>query len=321
MTEGDRMAVMPEIRGEYWLNSEPLDRADLSGKVVLVNLWTYTCVDCLRSLPYLKSWWRDFKTSGFVLLGVHFPEFEFEKSPAVIEEAVNEMGVEWPVVLDNDHSISGAFDYPALPATYLVNREGRIVYTHFGEGNYTRTEENIRLLMGKRSKGEPSSFLGLGEHILGGLCFAPTPKLYCGYEKGFLSNPGGYVPDVEAEYSLPQKVGDDSIALEGRFMAGSEFLEAVEPGAAIFVSLHATEVDLVLLAPRDQAVVEVFLDGEAIAGDLRGSDVDEKGEVEIGKPRMYNLMSSEEPVLGTLGVKVKEGACRAYAFTFSGCPD
>jgi len=315
------MAVMPDIRGEYWLNSEPLDRVDLSGKVVLVNFWTYTCVDCLRTLPYLKKWWREFKTSGFVLLGVHFPEFEFEKDLEVIEEAVDEMGVDWPVVLDNEHAISSGFDYPALPAIYLVNREGRIVYTHFGEGNYNRTEESIRLLMGKRGAGEPSSVLILGEHILGGLCFRPTPKLYCGYAKGSLGNPGGYVPDREADYSLPTKVGDDSIALQGRFLAGSEFLEVADRGAAIYVSFHATEVDLVLMAPQDQAVVEIYLDDEAITGELRGNDVADNGEMRVDRPRMYNLLSSDEPVIGTLGVKLREGTCRAYVFTFSGCPD
>jgi len=315
------MTRMPDIAGDTWLNSEPLRREEMAGKVVLVHFWTYTCVDCLRSIPYLKRWWRDYGGPGFTLVGVHTPEFEFEKNPKVVEEALAKLGVEWPVVLDNDHSNSESFDFPALPATYLVNREGRIVYTHFGEGNYSRSEENIRKLLGESGQGETPSLLGFAEQVQGGMCFPPTPRLYCGYARGSLSNPGGYEPDREAEYVLPSQLEKDSMALAGRFLARTEFLETEEPGAAIHVSFHATEVNLVLLAPQGQAFVEVSLDGDLMDEELRGDDVSDTGMVDITHPHMYTLLSCEEPVIGTLTVEAMRGAFRAYVFTFSGCVD
>ena len=316
------MTKVPEIKGDVWLNSGPLGKQDLAGKVVLIDFWTYTCMDCLRSIPYLERWWRKYGGPGFVLLGVHTPEFEFEKDAGVVEEALLELGVGWPVVLDNELANSGDFDFPALPATYLVNREGRIVYTHFGEGNYGRTEENIRQLLGEKGVRESSSVLELEEHIHGGMCFRPTPKLYCGYAKGSLENPGGYAPDREADYVLPAELEDDSMALAGGFTARTEYLEASGPGAAIHVSFHATEVNLVLLAPHGRAAAKVAYGGEPLVQeDIRGEDVDESGVVSITRPRMYNLLSCEEPVLGTLSVESQEGAFRAYVFTFSGCVD
>lgn len=315
------MDRMPEITGDVWLNGEPLRREDLAGKVVLVDFWTYTCMDCLRSIPFLKTWWHDFKGPGFILLGIHVPEFEFERDPKVVAEALDELGVVWPVVLDNDHANRDNFDFPTLPATYLVNREGRIVYTHLGEGNYGRTEDNLQRLLGEKKVEETPSLLGLEEHIHGGMCFRPTPKLYCGYAKGSLDNPGGYAPDREADYVLPAKLEDDSMALSGRFMARTEFLETAVPGAVISLSFHATEVNLVLFAPRGRAVAEVRYNGEPLGEDLRGSDISETGMVNITRPRMYNLLSCEEPALGILSVEVKQGILRAYASTFSGCVD
>jgi thiol-disulfide isomerase/thioredoxin len=312
---------MPRIAGEIWFNSEKLEPEDFKGKVVLVDFWTHTCVNCLRTLPYLRSWWARYKDRDFILLGIYTPEFDFEKAPKVVARAVQDLEIDWPVVLDNERINWANFANRRRPALYLANGEGNIVYHHFGEGDYKRTEDSIRALLGLGAAVDSPSMLQMEEHIHGGACFRPTPQLYCGYGKGSIANPGGYINDGEADYLLPERLGTDSIALSGRFTASRQYVESAEGGAAIHLSFQATEVNLVLLPAPERATTAIQFNGAPLSGELRGNDVNEESTLVIDKPAMYNLLKSDEPIDGTLTITARQNDFRAYVFTFSGCVD
>jgi thiol-disulfide isomerase/thioredoxin len=312
---------LPRIAGEMWFNSDKPQPAELKGRVILVDFWNHTCVECLRTLPYLRSWWAKYRDMDFMLVGIYEPEFDFQRDPKVVAQALKDLEVDWPVVLDNDGINRTNFANRHRPALYLANKEGNIVYHHFGEGDYKRTEDNIRVLLGLGALDASPSSLSIEEHIHGGACFRPTPELYCGYDKGSIANPGGYIKEREAEYRLPERQRADSIALSGRFTATGQYVESAGNGAAIHLSFQATEVNLVSLPASGKAVTTIELNGAPLSGDLRGKDVDEEGALAIDRPAMYNLMMSEDPVEGTLAVIAEGNDFRAFIFTFSGCVD
>lgn len=309
------MVRMPKIVGEIWLNSPALTADDLKNKVVLIDFWTYSCVNCRRTLPYLADLWRKYKDEGLLIVGIHTPEFEFEKSKENVESACREAGVTWPVVLDNDYINWNNFANRYWPAKYLADREGKIVYTHFGEGNYEETENAIRALLGKAS-GKEMPKIEIQEHSHGNVCFVPTPELYVGYKRGYLSN-GAYVENTVAEYKAPQ-MKEDTIGLEGKFLAKPEYAESQDAKSTLILKFRATEVNLVLHPVGDKARVKVLLDGKEVPKEYWGHDLDES-EAEIKEPTMYNLIKTGELLEGVLEIKPVEGNFRAYAFTFSGC--
>ena len=308
---------MPDIVGDTWLNSEPLGPEDLRGKVVLADFWTYSCINCLRTMPYLKRWWDKYREFDFLMIGIHAPEFAFEKEPENVGRAMRELWVEWPVVLDNRHVNWHNFANHYWPAKYMADRSGEIVYEHFGEGEYAQTEKMIQqlLLQDPRIQSLPT----IDEEGAARSCVKPTPETYCGFLRGHLANNGGYARGAAATYERPVGLKDDSIALDGKFLAAPEYVESAEPGATLLLSFTATEVNLVLRAAADVAVISVSLDGEAVDAPIRGDDMDEGGTVTVGEPRMYNLLRSGSPLRATLAVTAAEGSFQAYAFTFSGC--
>lgn len=308
--------VMPDIVGDTWFNSPPLARDDLRGRIVLADFWTYSCINCLRTLPFLREWWARYRDEGFVLLGIHAPEFEFEKQVENVGRAVEELGVTWPVVLDNDYVNWHNFANHYWPAKYLSNSEGRIVYEHFGEGQYSRTERKIQELL--RSE---QGFESLPEVVTEPVksCVKATPELYCGYTRGRLANSSGFVYEADADYMAPKKIPVDTIALEGRFKATREYVQSSEPGSTVLLAFSATEVNMVLDAPADEARIRVLLGDEVAPSDIAGADVGHAGQVAVTEPRMYNLLKADHPVEGVLAAQALEGTLRAYAFTFSGC--
>lgn len=310
------MTKAPKIIGETWFNSQPLAPKDLKGKIVLYDFWTYSCVNCQRTIPHLKEWWAKYKNMGFVMIGIHSPEFEFEKNPKNVEQAIKEMGIEWPVVMDNDHKNWDNFANRYWPAKYLADKDGNIIYTHFGEGNYKETEMAIQELIGNREIMPPSE---PEEHGHVNVCFIATPELYCGYGRGVLSNPEGYAFDRLGVYTKPQITRQDSIALSGKFFAMPEYVESAEEGATLFLNFRGTEVNLVMAAPEGEAIATITMSGKPLPAKIRGRDVNEKGEVAIMKSNLHNLIKSEGLVEGILEIKAKKGAFQAYAFTFSGC--
>ncbi len=307
---------LPSISGDIWINSKPLSSDDLKGKVVLIDFWTYSCINCRRTLPYLKKWWQKYKDKNFLLIGIHSPEFDFEKDSYNVGKAVEELGVNWPVVLDNDYKNWTNFSNHYWPAKYLADQNGNIVYEHFGEGAYEHTEEVIQDLL--KNQGEILMPEIESEHQHGKVCFRPTPETYCGFQRGHLDNPGGYHYFEEYNYKAPEKLSVDSIALSGKFSVREQYVESAEKGARLLLNFRATEVNLVMGPAEKEAAVGIFLNGAPLRREIYGKDV-KNNEVLVGESAMYNLVKSRDPLGGILSISAKRGNFRAYAFTFSGC--
>ncbi len=308
--------------GKTWLNSKPLDKDDLSGKVVLFDFWTFSCSNCLHTLPYLRLWWDKYKNKDFIIIGIHTPEFDFERELPLLEAALREFGVTWPVLLDNDLVNWRNFANRYWPAKYLCDQNGNIIYSHFGEGEYELTErkiqEAIRNNLGlvdlppidpdEVREGEPT-------------CILPTPELYCGYKRGVYSNVGEYQYDSIINFDPPDIVPPNTLALEGWFNVGPEYVEATQHGAKIWLNFQATEVNIVMGPTSWGAVVDLELDGSPLDESIMGRHVNPASKVEFYRPAMYNIIKSSMPVRGVLKVIGFEWSppFRAYAFTFSGC--
>lgn len=308
---------MPEIVGDTWLNTRPLKTSDLRGKVVLVDFWTYSCVNCIRTLPYLRGWWDRYSSKKFVLLGVHAPEFDFEKDPDNVRKFMEEKGVNWPVVLDNRFFNWHNFANHYWPAKYLADQHGNIVYTHFGEGDYSETEAKIRQLLKEDRDNQPLP--APAPHETGLECFRATPETYCGYIRGEIQNAGSYSRDTVAEYHAPPALNRDTISLDGRWLGKGQYVESKAAGSSLKLEFKATEVNLVMSQADGPARALITLNGKVPEPDELGTDCDRAGIVTPGEPRMYNLLESGHPMEGTLEVLADEGSLRAYAFTFSGC--
>jgi len=311
------MTKAPEIVGDKWYNSKPLTKENLQGEIILYDFWTYSCVNCLRSLPHLKDWWGKYKDKGLIIIGIHTPEFEFEKNPENINKAIKDLKIDWPVVLDNENLNWNNFGNQFWPAKYLADRNGNIVLTHFGEGSYEEIEKQIQNLLELKESSKPQISKEAHEH--GATCFKATPELYCGYKRGKIPNPGGYHYDHIANYELPDPIKENSIALKGRFFAGPEYVESFGPDSKLIVNFDATEVNLVMEPVLEDAVVKIIFNDEELLTEIKGKDIKQNSEVIVTEPRMYNLLKNESHIKGTLKIVPIEGNFRAYAFTFSGC--
>lgn len=298
------MTGLPELVGEQWFNSSSLKAEDLKNKAVLIDFWTYSCVNCQRTLPYLREWWQKYKDKNFVIIGIHAPEFEFEKDPKNVKQAIKDFKIDWPILLDNDHVNWNNFSNHYWPAKYLFDREGKLIYEHFGEGNYEETEAWIQSLF--KEDGEMSR-IAKRNHEHGGVCFVPTPELYCGYGRGRLSNLEGYRYDNPFYYKAPAMMSEDSIALDGNFAARAEYIESLEPDATLMLRFRATEVNLVMAPVGKEAAAEIYFEGRPIK------------TIVIKKATLYNLLKENKLIEGVLMIKPQKGNFRAYAFTFSGC--
>ena len=315
------MIYLPKITGNTWFNTQnsaPIPPESLKGKVVLVDFWTYSCINCIHTLPYMRKWWDTYRDKGLVIIGVHTPEFSFEKDVQNVAQAVKDLGVVWPVVLDNDYVNWKNFANHYWPAKYLANKSGQITYMHFGEGNYGETEAMIQMLL---KQGDDTLTLpspDYAQHQHGNVCFLPTPELYCGYSRGFLANTEGYKKDKTTNYRLPASLPADHMALSGEFKATPEYVESQDPTGQILVNFRGTEVDLVLSPVTEKSEIRIMLSGEVLPDNLKGSDV-KNGIITVDHPKMYNLLKADKLVEGTLALGVQTGSIRAHAFAFSGC--
>ena len=237
--QADMMAKAPDfIGGGPWINSEPLSLStNLRGKVVMVDFWTYSCINCIRTIPYLRSWYEKYKEQGFVLVGVHSPEFEFEKDGDNVRRAMIDLGVPYPVVQDNGFDIWNAYNNHYWPAHYLINKEGKIIYTHFGEGKYAETEREIVKALGTNAvvMEEPEVPIRIGQ----------TPEIYLGYirardyEQRLMEN-------TVFSYNFVSSPDQDKIALGGAWESKDEYIESAENGAFVELSFRANKVYLVM---------------------------------------------------------------------------
>jgi thiol-disulfide isomerase/thioredoxin len=295
-----------------WLNSEPLTADDLHGKVVLADFWTYTCINWLRTLAWVRAWHEKYRTQGLVVVGVHTPEFWFEHDPDNVSWAAQKMGVEYPVALDPDYRVWSDFGNRYWPAVYLADAQGRIRYHHFGEGDYDECERAIQMLL--REAGAQ----GIGEDLA-----SPTPE---GFEVqadwANLQSPETYLGSEQGR-GLVSNALPDSLRLNQWVLAGDWTIEAGAcvsnaPGAAIAFRFHARDVNLVLRVREEGASVpfQVRIDGEA-PGAARGLDVDTAGRGTVNRPRLYQLIRAQGPIDDrTFEIEFDATGVEAYVFTF-----
>jgi len=288
-----------------WLNSEPLTADTLRGRVVLVDFWTYSCVNWLRTLPYLTAWHTKYSDRGLVLIGAHAPEFSFEHDLDNVRRAVGELGVGYPVVIDNDFAIWQAFENRYWPAAYLAGGDGRVRYHRFGEGAYEEIERAIQELLGIDEETVRVDAGGLAEaadwDTLG------SPETYIGYARG-----------ERRSNTRADALALNHWTLAGDWSVGEEVAVLEAPPGSIAYRFQARDLNLVLAPPASGAAATfaVRLDGEP-PGDDHGVDVDESGRGSVSEPRMYQLVRRRGPVgAHTFEITFSEPGVRAYVFTF-----
>jgi thiol-disulfide isomerase/thioredoxin len=294
---------MPSLGGATgWLNSEPLDPAELRGKVVLVNFWTLTCINWLRQEPYVRAWSQAYRDDGLIVVGVHTPEFSFEHDIEGVRQAVKERDIDYPVAADNEYAVWTAFANHYWPALYFVDRDGIIRDQHFGEGRYEESERVIQDLLGVER--EPVPVEGVGVEAAADWDQLGTPETYLGRARG----------EPPASQEQPPL---NHWALAGEWTTGPENVVLDEAGGSLAYRFQARDAHLVLSpGAREPIPFRVLLDGEA-PGPSHGVDVDEAGNGVLREGRMYQLVRQHDAVRErTLEITFLESGAEAYAFTF-----
>jgi thiol-disulfide isomerase/thioredoxin len=316
MTEFERLH-MPSLGGaSTWLNSEPLGPAELRGRVVLVDFWTLTCINWLRTEPYVRAWSQAYRNDGLVVIGVHTPEFSFEHEIDLVRQATKERGIDYPVAVDNDYEIWSAFDNRYWPALYFVDADGIIRDHQFGEGRYEQSERVIQRLVGVER--ELVSVEGLGVEAEADWDHLRTPETYLGYGRSAqFASPKGAAFDERRAYELPERLRLNHWALAGEWTIGRENVVLDQAGGSIAYRLHARDAHLVLSPGAGEPIpFRVFLDGEA-PGPSHGVDVDEDGNGLLRDGRLYQLVREHDAVRErTLEITFLEPGAEAYVFTF-----
>ena len=315
---------LPPLNGAVqWLNSPPLDAQALKGKVVLVDFWTYSCINCLRTLPYVKAWAEKYRDQGLVVIGVHAPEFAFERDVGNVTKAMKELGINYPVAIDNDYKIWRSFNNEYWPAHYFADAQGRIRYHHFGEGDYAESERVIQQLL--REAGAKTVADGLINADAQGVQQAPdmnqvlSPETYVGYQRAEHFVPEtGLVPDKVATYNPPANLTLNDWSLGGQWAVGAEQATASAPASRIVYRFHARDLHLVLGPGADGKPVRfnVSIDGQA-PGDAHGVDVAADGSGRVTEQRLYQLVRQTDEVKDrTFTIEFLDPGVSAYAFTF-----
>lgn len=300
----------PEFAGiKTWLNSDPLTMESLKGKVVLIDFWTYSCINCVRTLPYITKWDRTYRDKGLVIIGVHAPEFEFEKDISNVSAALRAHHIEYPVAIDNRLDTWTAFHNRYWPAHYLIDQKGQVVYTHFGEGHYAETENNIRYLLGLDNKVEAAPEVPVSSRD-------QTNETYLGSARAQnFSSPEKLVKGTVQSFTLPKFLSSDHWAISGKWHVEGERIIAMEAGAKLQLNFTAKKVFLVLGSHEGNAVTAtIMLNGEAV-GNAAGKDVQE-GQVAINQHTLYELVNQGSEKNGLVEITANSSGMEAYAFTF-----
>jgi thiol-disulfide isomerase/thioredoxin len=313
----------PEFTGiAEWLNSAPLTIAGLKGKVVLIDFWTYSCINCLRTIPYIQAWADKYKGAGLVVIGVHSPEFAFERDIANVKAAVGRLGITYPVAIDNAYSVWRAFDNQYWPAHYFIDAQGRIRHHHFGEGSYDQSERVIQDLLAEAGNAKPTGDLvaikASGVQASSNTKEVLSPETYLGYMRGEnLVSPGGMVEDKAYTYT-PGDPRLNEWGLSGSWTVNAEHAVLDAGDGGIVYRFHARDVHLVLGPGPDGKPVRfrVTIDGQP-PGQSSGMDVNADGEGVVSEQRLYQLIRQS----GTIGdrtfeIRFLDPGVRAYAFTF-----
>jgi cytochrome c biogenesis protein CcdA/thiol-disulfide isomerase/thioredoxin len=302
----------PELVGiQDWINSKPLMLANLKGKVVLIDFWTYSCINCVRTLPTITSWDQKYRDKGLVIIGVHSPEFEFEKNVDNIKTAIGKYGINYPVAVDNTLSTWVNFKNRYWPAHYLIDHNGQVVYTHFGEGDYAVTENNIRYLLGLKGKANETP----SENTVAA---NQTPETYLGTKRA--ENFGGMQAlqrDTSAAYELSEVLPEHCWSLGGKWKVEGEKITTQDHDAVLRLNFTARKVFLVMGTANGQPQrISLQLNGKPI-GNSAGKDVTE-GSLMVGGHALYELVNQPVSQNGLLEIDVSGPGLEAYAFTFGG---
>jgi len=315
--------------GLTWLSSEPLSLAKLRGKPVLIDIFTYSCINCRRTFPHLQRWHETYAKHGLTIIGVHTPEFTFEKDESRVKQALREAGISYPVVLDPDYKIWHAYANRYWPRKFLIDREGKVVYDHAGEGAYAETEFAIQKeLKAMGVKDLPA--IGPDDSIGGRVCYRTTPEMYLGYLRGRLGNKEDFYPEAETAFTDPLKHEDDVVYLHGHFNVYGEYLEHARklsaPHEYLRIKYSAFSVNGVFgSANGATSLVELELDGKPLSSDFAGDDVvitsEGKAELLVRDHRMYSLVRAGVHHHGVLTMRVLSGNLQAYSLTFGSCEE
>lgn len=322
----DGVRSAPPLEGAtQWLNSTPLTQESLRGKVVLVDFWTYSCINCLRTLPYLKAWDEKYRDSGLVIIGVHAPEFAFEKDQANVENAVRELGIKYPVAMDNDYAIWNAYKNEYWPAHYLIDAQGKIRHQHFGEGAYAETEQMIQTLLkeANSANGEVSNSLvevkGSGVSATASSeRSGRSPETYLGFarEEGWASREP-LLMDERRDYSTPRQLSKDQWALQGKWLVAEQSATLHSTTGALSYRFFARDVHLVMGSHSGKPIrFKVTLDGKAL-GVNHGADTDAQGFGKVNEQRLYQLVRQAGALQEhTLRIEFLDADAEVFAFTF-----
>jgi cytochrome c biogenesis protein CcdA/thiol-disulfide isomerase/thioredoxin len=314
----------PSLEGAVaWLNSPQLTRESLKDKVVLIDFWTYSCINCLRSIPYIEAWSEKYKNDGLVVIGVHTPEFAFEKDQANVAKAVRDLKITYPVAIDSNYAIWKAFHNEYWPAHYFIDAKGEIRYHHFGEGEYDKSEEVIQQLLKEKSAnlqvGGLVEVAGTGAEAAADVNDVQSPETYIGYEReqNYVS-PEKIERDAPALYTAPGRMDVNDWGLAGEWTVGGERATLVGAQGKIVFRFHARDLHLVLGPGKDGKPVRfrVLLDG-SVPGDDHGVDVNPQGEGTVKDDRLYQLIRQKGKVEDrTFQIQFLDPGVQVYAFTF-----
>lgn len=315
--------ALPQLEGATeWLNSTPLTTEALKGKVVLIDFWTYSCINCLRAIPYVRAWADKYKGQGLVVIGVHAPEFAFEKNIKNVRTAVSDLKIDYPVAVDNDYAIWRAFNNLYWPAHYFIDAEGRIRHHHFGEGDYAESERVIQQLVAETGKaGVAADIVAVkasGAEAAADMANVQSPETYVGYDRAenFIS-PGGAIQDTPHLYEAAV-LRRNEWALTGDWTIGKEDAVLNQKGGSITYRFHARDLHLVLGPAMDgkQVRFRVTIDGAA-PGASHGTDIDADGQGVVTGQRLYQLIRQSGTIADhTFTIEFLDSGVQAYAFTF-----
>src|SRR3954471_18051209 len=290
---------VPEI-GRVWLNSPPLNMRQLRGRAVLVDFWDYTCVNCIRTLPYVQAWHERYKDLGLTVIGVHTPEFTFAQYESNVERGVREFGLTYPIVIDSNFELFKLFANRAWPSKYLIDKDGYLRYMHMGEGGYAEAESIIQELLREI---QPAVSLPeimppvRCEDQPGAVCYVATPELYLGHRRGRIGNEGGFVEDRTADYTFAAEPNENVFYADGRWHSSAEYFEAAGDGHdRIVIKYEAASVNLVLSSNRTPSgELSIRQDGQPLTSVNATSETryrDGQSYVLVERPRMYALVDN-----------------------------
>lgn len=296
------------IPGGVWFNSSPLTLEELKGKVVVIDFWTYSCINCQRTFPYLRAWWDKYKDKGLVIIGVHSPEFEFEKNKENVAKAISDFKLTYPIVQDNNFETWRAYNNRYWPAKYFIDKEGFIRYSHFGEGGYDESERVIQELLKETGAKDIAPNINNPSYQV----YAETPEIYLGYGRiDNFASPEPIIPDKVFSYTSPSTLPKNNVSFEGKWLVMEEYATP-QKGAKLYLNFEAKEVFLVTRTSGNPAKVKVYIDDKI---QYFGED-NKSGIVTVEGDRLYKLINLPAPGRHILILEFEDSNAQLFAFTF-----